>query len=671
MEWEVVQALSCDFETASRANLKQVGASKYARDNSTFILCLSYTFDSAFPRIWFPGQPFPQDLADHVATGGEVHAWNAAFEWNIWNYTLRRLFPDLPELALSQCHCSMATALFWGLPAKLEQAAKVATPGVHKDKEGHSLMLRMTRPRSVDKDGTVHWWHIEEPARLARLGEYCQQDVIVERGVAQTVPAMPAAERQVWLLDQRMNDSGLYLDQQLVTKMRRVVATAMDRLSVELAELTGGEVTSHRQGEKIKRILRNGGLDLDSLDKRYLPDILRADLTNFERSLLTLYQRGAKASLAKLQAMQHTVCEDSRIRGLVQYGGAMRTLRWAGRGVQIQNYPRPMKDLDTNWAVKDILADADDVSIGFVHGETLEVISSCLRGCYVAAPGRVLCVRDYSAIEARGVGWLAGQSDLLDQFRVYDRTGDKARDPYTISAGQSGSTNRTLGKVKVLACGYGMGPPKFQVTAEGYELFLTLEQSQDAVWSWRSNNAEIVALWYAYDDATRRTIQTRSSNPISVGPVSFRMGKNKLAGSLLMQLPSGRCIVYRNARLVEAPLRDRVTKKIIKDKTEVKIAYDGLVGGKWMGITTWGGKLVENATQAVARDILADAMLRLDAAGVPLNTTIHDEIIAEPEARHASETLAVMQAVMGTPPSWGTGLPLGSSGAVMHRYGKG
>lgn len=667
----MVRGLSCDFETASRANLKQVGASKYARDDSTFILCLSYTFVTNLPLIWFPGEPFPQELIDHVATGGEVHAWNCAFEWNIWNHTLRRLLPDLPELKLSQCHCSMATALFWGLPAKLEQAAKVATPGLQKDKEGHSLMLRMTRPRSVDKDGTVHWWHIEEPARLARLGEYCKQDVIVERAVAASVPPLPAAEREVWLLDQRMNDSGLYLDQDLVTKMRRVVSTAMDRLSVELSELTGGAVTSHRQGEKIKRILRNGGLDLDSLDKRYLPDILRADLTNFERSLLTLYQRGAKASLAKLQAMQHTVCGDGRIRGLVQYGGAMRTLRWAGRGVQIQNYPRPMKGLDANWAVKDILAGADDVSVGFVHGETLEVISSCLRGCYVAAPGHVLVVRDYSAIEARGVGWLADQKNLLDQFRDYDRTGDKALDPYTISAGQSGSTNRTLGKVKVLACGYGMGPPKFQATAEGYELFLSLEQSQDAVWSWRSNNAEIVSLWYQYDDAVRRVIATRSTQPIMVGPVSFRMGKNKLAGAMLMQLPSGRAIVYRNARLIEVPLRDRTTKKIVKGKVEVKIAYDGLVGGKWMGITTWGGKLVENATQAVARDVLADAMLRLDAAGVPLNTTIHDEIIAEPEERHADDTLAVMQAVMSTPPSWGRGLPLGSSGGAMYRYGKG
>lgn len=663
--------LSADFETASRLNLKQVGAAKYARDPSTVVLCLAYAFDNEEPDIWFPGTPFPARVADHIASGGAVHAWNCAFERVVWNYTLARIELGLPYLLLENCYCTMARGLFWGLPPKLEHASRVATPSTSKDKEGHALMLRMTRPRKIDPDGTVHWWHIEDPERLIRLGEYCKQDVRAERAVALTIPPHPVEERKVWLLDQRMNDAGLYLDQPLVSRMQVLVKAATDRLGRELAKTTGGIITRHTQTKAIREHLNAQGLDIDSLDKRYLPEIMRRDdLTDYERQVLTLYQRGAKASLAKLTAMSHTVGETGRIAGLIQYGGAMRTLRWAGRGVQIQNYPRPIKGLDTNQACDDILAGMPDADFSFLHGETLDVISACLRGCYIPAPGHRFVVCDYSAIEARVVGWLAGQTDLLDLFRRYDRGKRREDDPYVASAAQSGSTDRNLGKVKVLACGYGMGPPKFQATAEGYGLFLSLEACRQHVYSWREHNAHIVTLWYDCDEAVRDVIKSGQTTYRMVGYLGFKMGKNKLAGSLLMRLPSGRHIVYRHARMVEVPLIDRQTRKRVPGQTEWKIAYDGLANGKWQGITTWGGKIVENATQAAARDVLADALIRLDGEAIMLNTTIHDEVVSETETERARPTFERMKEIMAVPPSWGVGLPLEASGNVLTRYGK-
>ena len=656
--------LSGDFETASRSSLPQIGAHKYACDPSTRILCFAYALDEDDPLIWHPTlQPPPEDLIEAAHDPElELHAWNAAFEFNIWNACATK--HGLPPLPIDRFHCTMARGLVWGAPPKLEQAAIVLKTNIEKDKEGAALMRKMMKPRP-HKDGSITWWHEDDPQLLWRLGEYCAQDVRAERSIGRRLRPMPPEERALWLLDQRMNHHGLRVDLAAVQAMQKVVDGEIIRIGRGLAYLTDSRITSPTQTARLLAYLKAEGVAIDSLDKRVLPLVLKDDLIDRHREIITLYQQGAKSSTAKLRSMMSYLDNDGRIRGLTQYGGAMRTLRWAGRGPQIQNYPRPSKEIDARAAIEDIIWGVDAETIDFVHGEPMTVVSQCLRGAYVPAEGRAFAVCDYSGVEARVVAWLAGQEDALDVFR-------RGHDIYMKAARDVGSNNRQLGKILTLACGFGMGHRRFRVSAAmpPYHLELTKEEAIDAVHGWRDANYRIRSLWYEVDDLIRMVIKGRVSDRwlwTNSKKLAFRMATDeRLAGSLLMRLPSGRKIVYRNARIDE----------IINDPdgaadVEAVIRYDGLDWTKkWTRIRSWGGKFVENGTQATARDLLAGAVLQLDNDDDDLLTTIHDEIIAEPLQARADARLREMKEVMGVAPPWAYGLPLKAEGSVMGRYGK-
>jgi DNA polymerase bacteriophage-type len=651
--------LSGDFETCSVGNLKRMGAHKYAQYRHTRIICLAHAIDDQEPEVWFPDDgPPPEPLLIAVEAGAEFHAWNAVFEFAIWN-EIGVVQHGLPSLPIERFHCTMARALYWGVPAKLEHAAPVVGVDQRKDVEGARLMKQMMRPRSFSA-GAPRWWDREDPAKRVRLGEYCRQDVRTERAIGRQLPPMSREERQLWLLDARMNMRGLRVDLIAVDAMQRVVDSEMRRLARKLSALTEGQITSTTQTARLLAYLRKDGVAIDSLDKRVLPLVLKDDLTGRQKSILALYQEGAKTSTAKLRAMRDFVGDDGRVRNLVQYGAA-RTLRWAGRGVQIQNYPRPSKAYDIKWAIHDILRGADAETVALVHGPPMDVVSQCLRGCYVAARGHALAICDYSAIEARVVAWLADEQRALKVFR-------SGQDIYLHTAQSLCSDNRILGKVLVLACGFGMGPARFVATAETYGVFLGIEEAKEKVFAWRDLNSKIKSLWYDVDRVVRTVISEHVIKPQWVGKLNFRMGKpdGRFSNCLLIQLPSGRHIVYRNPSIDE----------IIPDldgcaDVETRIRYDGLKPDKkWSRVETWGGKLVENATQAVARDLLADAMRRLDDGSDDLNVTIHDELIAEPPLDRAEERLAQMKNVMSKPPTWARDLPIKAEGAVMERYGK-
>ena len=293
--------------------------------------------------------------------------------------------------------------------------------------------------------------------------------------------------------------------------------------------------------------------------------------------------------------------------------------------------------------------DAD--SLRLLFGRPLDVVSSCLRGVFKAPEGFKFVVCDYHAIEAIVLAWLAEFEPLLDVFRRHE-------DVYEFTAASVGSTNRQLGKVLRLACGYGMGPAKFQETAATYKLVLTAQDARDTVSDFRLANAPIVHLWHALEACAKAAI-IRPSDTLTFKyrKLKFRMGdpKGRLAGALLMELPSGRRLVYRNARVEDG-----------------RIVYWGVnqYTRQWCELDTYGGKLVENATQAVARDLLAGAMVHLDRLGVPLLTTVHDEIVAMAENDDAFGVFNAMKAAMSTPPAWGAGLPLSCAGGIVDRYGK-
>ena len=656
--------LSGDFETTSRGSLPQIGAHKYARLPTTRILCFAYALEEDKPVVWFPTlQPAPDNLIEAArAPDLEFRAWNAAFEFNIWNAVAIK--HGLPPLGIERFHCTMAQALVWGVPPRLEQAAIALCTNIEKDKEGAKLMRKMMRPRP-HKDGSVTWWDQDEPELLWRLGEYCAQDVRAERAIGHRLRPMPAEERRLWVLDQRMNHRGLKVDTVAVTKMQTVVDGELVRIGLGLAGLTDGRITSPTQTARLLAYLKAEGVEIDSLDKRVIPLVLKDELDPRHREIQKLYGQGAKSSTAKLRSMVSYLDHDGRIRNLVQYGGAMRTLRWAGRGPQIQNYPRPSKEIDARVAIEHIIWGVDADTLDFAHGNPMDVVSQCLRGAYVPAAGHAFAVCDYSGIEARVVAWLAGQEDALDVFRT-------GADIYRKAANDVGSTSRDLGKLLVLSCGFGAGPRRVAIIAQNPPYFIELskEEAIKNVYGWRNANHHIRSLWYEVDDIIRMVLKSHVNDRwiwTSARKVAFRMATDdRLSGSLLMRLPSGRKIVYRNASIDE----------IINDPdgaawVEPVIRYDGLDWTKkWTRIRSWGGKFVENMTQAVARDLLAGAVLQLDNDDDDLLTTIHDEIIAEPLQARADARLKEMKAVMGEAPAWAYGLPLKAEGSVMGRYGK-
>ena len=419
----------------------------------------AYAFDDdADPVVWFPSrQPPPEDLIEAVRDPElEFRAWNAAFEFNIWNAVATK--HGLTPLPIERFHCTMAQGLVWGVPPRLEQAAIALCTNIEKDKEGAKLMRKMMRPRP-HKDGSITWWDQDEPELLWRLGEYCAQDVRAERAIGCRLRPMPTEERRLWVLDQHMNNRGLKVDTVAVTKMQTVVDGELIRIGAALAGLTDGAITSPTQTQRLLKYLKAEGVEIDSLDKRVIPLVLKDELAPRHRRILKLYGQGAKSSTAKLRSMMNYLDDDGRIRSLTQYGGAMRTLRWAGRGPQIQNYPRPSKEIDARVAIEHIIWGVDADTLDFAHGNPMDVVSQCLRGAYVPAEGHAFAVCDYSGIEARVVAWLAGQEDALDVFRT-------GADIYRKAANDVGSTSRDLGKLLVLSCGFGRWPRRVAIIAQ-------------------------------------------------------------------------------------------------------------------------------------------------------------------------------------------------------------
>ena len=402
--------------------------------------------------------------------------------------------------------------------------------------------------------------------------------------------------------------------------------------------------------------LQAQGLDTSSVAKDELGSLLaQKGLPADVRAALEIRQEAAKSSTAKLVAMRNWTSDDGRIRNMVQYYGALRTGRWAGRGPQVQNFPRgTVKHVDL--AIHEVQVGAELETLSVFYGRPLDVVSSALRGCLQAGPGNMLAVCDFSQIEARVVAWLAGQNDILDVFA-------SGEDVYVYTAARIGSQDpkgdRQLGKVAVLGLGFGMGGTKFVDAAATYGIKLEPERAQEIVTQWREANHKIKQLWWDCDQAARTVLLGKQAT-VQVGRLVFSLGDGLLDGCMLLTLPSGRNLVYRNAR-IEA------------QDGKLAITYDGVdqYTRKWTPIRTYGGKLVENATQAVARDLMALAMVQMERDGIDLIGTIHDEVIAEAPAATARATFAAMKRTMSSPPPWASGLPLGGEGFVGPRYKKG
>lgn len=682
-----------DFETRSAVDLKKFGAHVYAADPSTDVWCMCYAVDDGPVKTWIPGDPVPPEFVE-CARNPEwlAFAHNDAFERTIEREIMAPRY-GWPEIPLERHRCTMAMAYAMALPGSLEQAGAAVGLDQQKDPVGHRLMLQMAKPRRVEPDGTTIWW--DDLDRRQRLYAYCAQDVEAERALHKRLLALRPIEERIWQLDQRINDRGIGVDQALCEAAKKIIAATTEDLNDEIKALTGGVVGAVSQVNQLLIWLRDRGVDTASVKKDAVTDLLELDLPDDVRRVLELRQEGGKTSTAKINKLLACSSVDGRLRGSLQYHGA-GTGRWAGRGAQLQNLPRPsMKVTD---AVVRAIQTGDAEIVEMFYGAPLTVVSNAVRPMLVASEGHDLLSADFSNIEGRVVAWLAGDSAKIAAFRAQDdRTGPEiylraASQIFGVPVTSKEDPRRQIGKVSELALGFQGGPRAFVKMALNYNMRIDRQYeaitgavpahvlddveerwesfgkksgmakrawiaAQCVVTPWRGGHPAIVQLWADLEAAAIEAVE-QPGRIVTVGRLAYRV-----AGSwLFCRLPSGRCIAYPYPRIESKPLPWGGAAPGLVYKAVDQITR------QWGDKSGYGGLLTENAVQAVARDVMAEAMLRVEDAGYPCVLTVHDEIVAE--RRTGEGSLDEFRDLMVTPPTWADGLPIVAEGWRGRRYRK-
>jgi DNA polymerase len=701
-------ALSIDFETRSAVDLRETGVYPYAADASTDVWCMAWAFDGEEPEIWTPldrPEPgvrtfgvWPQRILEHIAARGEIRAWNAAFERIIWREILVKRYA-WPEVRDDQWVCTMAEAAAMALPRGLEDAALAVGAEAKKDAAGGRLMQKMAKPRKRNPDGAFIWW--DDPAELKTLYEYCRQDVRTEQAVAKRLRRLTPMEREVYLLDQRMNDRGVRIDRPLVIAAQDLALEGAKRANAMLTDLTEGKVTAVTQHGRLLDWVVSQGVATDSVDKTAVKDLLESEIPATVRKALIVRSEAGKTSVAKLQAMLNFAGADDRMRGLLLYHGAT-TGRWAGRGPQPQNYTRGSMDPEMYLPI--IGSDAPvEQKFDFLNlfYPPVEIVSSCLRAMLVPEPGKVFVAADYSAIEARVLNWIAGQSDVVELFR-------QGKDIYRVNAARLFQIpidevlpypHRQTGKFQELGCGFGMGWKKAitaAYTAQYGFLVLTPERSREIVDGYRETHPKVKALWYETEDACKAAV--REPGKVFAFGCRGRLKVAKLGGYLCIKLPSGRALHYPAPRIVEAETPWSRDARAAAEEARALAALTGeplpelpapemrpalefssvdSTTRQWSRERTYGGKLVENIVQAIARDLMAEAMLRVEKEGFTPVLTVHDEIVSEVDvatrmgyAADSEDIVKGFENLLTELPSWAAGCPVAAAGWMGQRYQK-
>jgi DNA polymerase len=584
-----------DFETGSAVDLRKAGVHKYAEHWSTRVWCMSWWFEGTHQmQRWWPGAADPEALLHHIAQGGIVGVHNAVFERTIWNKLIRvRYCPHWPELRIEQQDCTMARAASVGLPQSLEVISKVVGAKAQKDMEGNAVMLKLSKPRKVEADGTLTWWDAWE--FVTRTMAYCDQDVVTETEIGGLLPELSEAEKQVWVLDQTINDRGIQLDVETIEHAIEVRDIARVGLDARINELTGGAVSKCTEVSKLVAWVQAQGVDCESVAKAEQQEILLhadAEALPHVREAIELRQDASKTSTAKYQAMLNVVCSDGRARGLLAYHGAFSG-RWAGRLIQPQNLYRidPERDGDDIQRAVEILlahdaAEAHDM-LHMLFGSAMGMLAKTLRTMIVAARGKQLHGVDLANIEGRIAAWIAGEDWKLEAFRAYDegRGPDLYRIAYARSFGIEPEAvtgfQRQIGKVEELSLqyqgsvgaftqmgkNYGLkpealvpvveaaSPEAFDFWWQAYRSARDKKGLPQAEWAaikvvvtgWRKQHPGIVNGWWALQDAA---IEAVSAPGQFVVALEGRVAYLKRKSFLYARLPSGRVLAYCNPRVV-------------------------------------------------------------------------------------------------------------------------
>lgn len=659
--------LSIDIETYSSVPIAKAGLYKYAQSPDFEILLFAWSWD--FGPVQICDLTTENQLPESVlkalpAPEIQKHAYNAAFEW----YCLSRYLGAM--LPISQWRDTMLHALYCGYPASLDAAGKAL--GLSEDKRklqtGKALIRTFCVPckPTARNGGRTRVLPRHEPEKWELFKQYNQQDVVTEMEIERRLSFWPVPDeiQRQWEQDITINERGVGLDTQLVEGALECSEITTARLTKEAVSLSGldnpnsvSQLTSWLESET--------GFEINSLTKSAVSGLLNRNLESENvRRMLEIRQELGKTSVKKYAAMETAVCEDNRVRGLLQFYGANRTGRWAGRIIQPQNLPRTRLHGAELSAARSWVKKREVDKIDLLAGPVPDILSQLIRTALVPAPGKRFIDADFSAIEARVIAWLAGEEWVLDVFRTHGKIYEACASQMfgvpieKIKKGNPEYELRQKGKVATLALGY-QGSTGALINMGALEMGIPEEELPDIVQRWRASNKRIQDLWYSMENAAVDTVKTGRTN--AVRGLLLRIEGNRERYFLTIQLPSGRKLFYAQPKLGQNRFGRESLQYLGMNQTTKK----------WEAIETYGGKLVENCVQAVARDCLAENIGKLEASGCPVVFHVHDEVIIEKEiSGPAEKELERVCGIMSQPIPWAPGLPLNADGWVGDYYTK-
>lgn len=642
--------LHIDLETYSSVDIKTAGLHAYVESDDFEILLLAYAWGNDPVRVLDLTGPEPDELSDIIAglldPGTVKAAHNAAFERTcLTKYTGHYMRPE-------EWEDSMILAAQNGLPMSLDACGDALMLEQQKIKEGTTLINYFCKPcrPTIANGGRTRNLPEHAPDKWERFKHYCGRDVEVEREIMHRLSGYKVTpfERRLQALDARINERGVLIDRELAEAAVAVDDAFTAEHTAEMRRLTG--LDNPNSVAQLKEWLAAVGLPCDSLSKQAVADMLKAATDPTTHRVLELRQMLGKISTTKYQAMLRAMCKDDRVRGIMQFYGAGRTGRWAGRIVQPQNLPQ--NHLDQIETARELVRSKDLDLLEMIYDSVPDVLSQLIRTALIAPPGHTFLVADYSAIEARVIAYLAGEQWRMD---VFANGGDiycsSASAMFHVPVEKHGINGhlRQKGKIAELACGYGGGVGALKAFGAD-KMGLSDDEMQSIVAQWRAASPSIPRFWHETEKAVKHALRT-PGRAFTVQPCGVKYIRDRMA--LRCILPSGRQLAYWAAHL--------------DADGSIRFMGQNQTTRKWEQMETWGGKLVENIVQAFARDCLAVAMLRLDAAGFNIVFHVHDEVIVEaPEGSHWEDVADIM----GQPIDWAPGLLLRGDGYKTKFYRK-
>lgn len=642
--------LFIDIETFSSVDLLKSGVYAYADSPDFEILLFAYSFDGAPVEVLdlaqgdtLPKRVYKALLDDEVTK----YAFNASFERTC--ITAHFGLPTAPE----QWRCTMVDSTRLGLPGSLAKVAEALKLDIQKDTAGKALIRYFSIPckptktnggrsRNLPEDDTEKW---------EQYIEYNRRDVEVEMEIRRKIdPALEVSkfEQDLWSLDQRINDRGVQVDMRLVDQAIACNLEVKAELEEESKHLTG--LSNPNSVQQLSGWLRERGIETPNMQADTVDELIQTIDDETAKRVLSNRRQLSKASVSKYRAMERGLCSDGRIKGLLQFYGAGRTGRWAGRLVQVQNLTKnEIKDIEN--ASKVIKAGAFGVVDLLFKESRNEILSQLVRTALVSSKGNRLIVSDFSAIEARVIAWFAGEEWRLRVFETHGMIYEaSAAAMFNVPIEKVDKALRQRGKVSELALGY-QGGPNALITMGALDKGLTEEELPGIVKAWRAASPKIVQFWYSVNDAAIEAIQGKTIT--KTHGLVFQC----IRGILYITLPSGRKLAYLKPRIKEGKFGNPA------------IEFDGMSStGQWGPIDTYGGKLVENIVQATARDCLAVGMMNVEEAGYEIVMHVHDELVTD--TPYGFGSLADVEEIMGQPIEWAPGLPLGAEGFETEFYMK-